>query len=376
MQAAKILWANPIENYLAHRMEIDASIARVLQSGTYILGPETQGFEEEFARYLEVPHAIGVGSGTEALHLALKACNIGPGDEVITVGHTATATVAAIELCGADPVLVDIDPDTYTLDPSKIKDAVTRKTKAIVPVHLYGQPADVASILAVAQENNLMVIEDCAQAHGAVYHSRKVGSWGDLAAFSFYPTKNLGALGDGGMVVTRNGPLAKKVRLLREYGWEKRFFSVTPGWNSRLDEIQAGVLRVKLKYLDWDNRKRRALAAAYHQGLATCPVDLPRERSGSYHVYHLFVIRTSNRDSLSRFLDQRGIGTAVHYPVPLHLQPAYRGRVKISGPMTVTEEVFSKILSLPLYPELDFSRLNRVVEGIRDFFRESNPPRG
>ena len=376
MQASKILWANPIENYLAHRMEIDASIARVLQSGTYILGPETQAFEEEFARYLEVPHAIGVGSGTEALHLALKACNIGLGDEVITVGHTATATVAAIELCGADPVLVDIDPDTYTLDPSKIKNAVTRKTKAIVPVHLYGQPADVASILAVAQENNLKVIEDCAQAHGAVYHSRKVGSWGDLAAFSFYPTKNLGALGDGGMVVTRNGPLAKKVRLLREYGWEKRFFSVTPGWNSRLDEIQAGVLRVKLKYLDWDNRKRRALAAAYHQGLATCPVDLPRERSGSYHVYHLFVIRTSNRDSLSRFLDQRGIGTAVHYPVPLHLQPAYRGRVKISGPMTVTEEVVSKILSLPLYPELNFSRLNRVVEGIRDFFRESDPPRG
>ena len=269
MQASKILWANPIENYLAHRMEIDASIARVLQSGTYILGPETQGFEEEFARYLEVPHAIGVGSGTEALHLALKACNIGPGDEVITVGHTATATVAAIELCGADPVLVDIDPDTYTLDPSKIKNAVTRKTKAIVPVHLYGQPADVASILAVAQENNLKVIEDCAQAHGAGYHSRKVGSWGDLAAFSFYPTKNLGALGDGGMVVTRNGPLAKKVRLLREYGWEKRFFSVTPGWNSRLDEIQAGVLRVKLKYLDGDNRKRRALAVAYHQGLAT-----------------------------------------------------------------------------------------------------------
>jgi len=376
MQEFKILWANPIENYLAHRVEIDASIARVLQSGTYILGPETQAFEEEFARYLEVPHAIGVGSGTEALHLALKACNIGLGDEVITVGHTATATVAAIELCGANPVLVDVDPDTYTLDPSKIKNAVTHKTKAIIPVHLYGQSADLASILAIARENNLKVIEDCAQAHGAVYHSRKVGSWGDLAAFSFYPTKNLGALGDGGMVVTRNGPLAKKVRLLREYGWEKRFFSVTPGWNSRLDEIQAGVLRVKLKYLDWDNRKRRALAAAYHQGLATCPVDLPRERSGSYHVYHLFVIRTSNRDSLSRFLDQRGIGTAVHYPVPLHLQPAYRGRVKISGPMTVTEEVVSKILSLPLYPELDFSRLNRVVEGIRDFFRESNPPRG
>jgi len=376
MQAFKILWANPIENYLARQREIDASIARVLQSGTYILGPETQGFEEEFARYLEVPHAIGVGSGTEALHLALKACNIGPGDEVITVGHTATATVAAIELCGADPVLVDIDPETYTLDPSEIKNAITRKTKAIIPVHLYGQSADLESILAEARENNLKVIEDCAQAHGAVYHSRKVGSWGDLAAFSFYPTKNLGALGDGGMVVTRNGPLAQKVRLLREYGWEKRFFSVTSGWNSRLDEIQAGVLRVKLKYLDWDNRKRRALAAAYHQGLATCPVDLPRERSGSYHVYHLFVIRTSNRDSLSRFLDQRGIGTAVHYPVPLHLQPAYKGRVKISGPMTVTEKVVPKILSLPLYPELNFSRLNRVVEGIRDYFRESDGPRG
>jgi dTDP-4-amino-4,6-dideoxygalactose transaminase len=376
MQAFKILWASPIENYLARQQEIDVSIARVLQSGTYILGPETQRFEEEFARYLDVPHAIGVGSGTEALHLALKACNIGPGDEVITVGHTATATVAAIELCGADPVLVDIDPETYTLDPTEIKNAVTRKTKAIIPVHLYGQSADLESILAEARKNNLKVIEDCAQAHGASYHSRKVGSWGDLSAFSFYPTKNLGALGDGGMVVTQNGPLAQKVKLLREYGWEKRFFSVTRGWNSRLDEIQAGVLRVKLKYLDSDNRKRRALAAAYHQGLATCPVDLPGERSESYHVYHLFVIRTSNRDSLSRFLDQRGIGTAVHYPVPLHLQPAYKGRVKISGSMTVTEKVAPKILSLPLYPELTFSRLNRVVEGIRDFFRESNPPRG
>ena len=279
MQEFKILWANPIENYLARRTEIDASIARVLQSGTYILGPETQRFEEEFARYLDVTHAIGVGSGTEALHLALKACNIGPGDEVITVSHTAAATVAAIELCGADPVLVDIDPDTYTLNPTEIKNAVTRKTKAIIPVHLYGQPADLEPLLAIARENQLKVIEDCAQAQGAVYHSRKAGSWGDLAAFSFYPTKNLGALGDGGMVVSRDRQLAQMVRRLREYGWEKKFFSLIPGWNSRLDEIQAAVLRVKLKYLDEDNRKRRELAAAYSQGLATWPVELPRERS-------------------------------------------------------------------------------------------------
>lgn len=373
MPEIKILWASPIENYLAHQREIDASISRVLQNGIYILGPETQRFEEEFARYLDVAYALGVGSGTEALHLALKACGIGPGDEVITVSHTAAATVAAIELCGAVPVLVDIDPDTYTLNPSAINRAVTQRTKAIIPVHLYGQPADLEPILTVARENKLKVIEDCAQAHGAVYHSRKVGTWGDLAAFSFYPTKNLGALGDGGMVVTRDKPLAQKVKLLREYGWEKRFFSVTPGWNSRLDEIQAAVLRVKLKNLDGDNRKRRALAVAYHQGLATCPVELPRERSGSYHVYHLFVMRTSNRDSLSSFLDQRGIGTAVHYPVPLHLQPAYQGRVKISGPMSVTEKVVREILSLPLYPELTIPRLNRVVESIRVFFGKRDP---
>jgi len=254
-------------SYQEHKEEIDAAISRVLESGWYILGEEVRSFEKEFSKYIGVNHGIGVGNGTDAITLALKACGIGPGDEVITVSHTAVATVAAIELSGATPVLIDISPDTYTLDPDHLKEAITPKTKAVLPVHLYGHPADMDRIIPIAEEHDLYVIEDCAQSHGSIHHRKKTGSLGDIAAFSFYPTKNLGAIGDGGMVVTDDANLAEQVRLLRQYGWKERNKSSIPGLNSRLDEVQAAILRVKLQYLDSENLRRRSIANIYKQRL-------------------------------------------------------------------------------------------------------------
>jgi len=356
--------ANPAAQYRSHKAEIDHAIHRVLDSGWYILGEEVRAFEAEFAAYIGVKFAIGVGSGTEALHLALRACDIGPGDEVITVSHTAVATVVAIELCGATPVLADIDVDRYTLDPEKLPRLLTPCTKAIVPVHLYGQPADMTPILEIAHRHGFKVIEDCAQAHGATYQGQRVGSWGDIACFSFYPTKNLGALGDGGMVVTDDPALAEKARLLREYGWAERYVSHIRGWNSRLDELQAAVLRVKLKYLDADNAVRARLATTYNQLLADEDLRLPAERPESNHVYHQYVIRTKRRDELRAFLKERGIGTLVHYPVPVHLQPAYRGRLPGGDDLPETERVAREVLSLPMYPELAESDVKSVAEAI------------
>lgn len=279
--------ANPKVQYLAYRGEIDAAVGRVLESGWYILGEEVKAFEEEFATYIGVSCGIGVGSGTEAIHLALVSCGIGPGDEVITVSHTAVATVAAIELAGATPVLVDIEPDFFTLNPNKLEEAITPRTKAVLPVHLYGQPADLDPILEIARKHHLRVIEDCAQAHGAMYKDKRAGSYGDMACYSFYPTKNLGALGDGGIIVTNDTELAKKARLLREYGWAQRYVSHLAGWNTRLDEIQAAILRVKLKHLDEDNSKRARLAEIYNRKLSTTNLILPKRRENSTHAYHL-----------------------------------------------------------------------------------------
>jgi dTDP-4-amino-4,6-dideoxygalactose transaminase len=299
------------------------------------------------------------------LHVALAACGIGPGDEVITVAHTAVATVSAIELCGAVPVLVDIAPDTFTLDPIRLARALSPRTKAIVPVHLYGQPAALAPILAFAQHHGLRVIEDCAQAHGARYGSRRVGAWGDMAAFSFYPTKNLGALGDGGAVVTNDPTLAERARLLREYGWAERYVSHIAGWNSRLDEVQAAVLRVKLKYLDADNAARARLAARYDLGLKGVGLGLPPVRAEGEHVYHLYVVRSTQRDDLQAFLKARGVGALVHYPVPVHLQPAYRGRLRGSDSLPETERAAREVLSLPMSPELTEAEVDGVIEQVR-----------
>jgi dTDP-4-amino-4,6-dideoxygalactose transaminase len=366
-----ILQANPLASYLAHQADIDAAVARVLHSGRYILGPETAAFEEEFARYLGARYAVGVGSGTEALHLALVACGVGPGDEVITVSHTAVATVAAIELCGAAPVLVDIEPRSFTLDPARIEPALTARTRAIVPVHLYGQPADLDPILALARQYNLRVIEDCAQAHGAVYRGRRVGTWGDIAAFSFYPTKNLGAIGDGGLVATNDERLAGQARLLRQYGWRQRYVSDVPGWNTRLDELQAAILRARLPGLDADNAQRQRLAALYHERLAGMPVIMPEELPDRCHVYHLYVIRCPRRDELAVYLGEQGIGTQIHYPVPIHLQPAYSGRVSPAGALPVTEQAAQEILSLPLYPELAADDVETVAQHIRRFYGQA-----
>jgi len=362
-----IIGANPKSQYLAHKAEIDEAVSRVLDSGWYILGEEVHAFEAEFASYIGISHAVGVGSGTEALHLALAACGIGEGDEVITVSHTAVATVAAIELTGATPVLVDIEPDFFTVDTNKLESAITPLTKAIIPVHLYGQPVDLDAILMIARKQGLRVIEDCAQAHGATHKGRRVGSYGDLACFSFYPTKNLGALGDGGMVVTGDSELAEQVNLLREYGWAERFVSHFVGWNSRLDELQAAVLRVRLRYLDEDNASRMRIAATYKDRLSGCDVVLPAQREDVTHVFHLYVMRSSRRDELLSFLRDRGVGAGIHYPVPVHLQPAYQGRLPGSDALPETERAATEILSLPIYPELSDEDVLAVVEAIRAF---------
>ena len=358
--------ANPRAQYLSHKAEIDSAIAAVLGGNRYILGPQTRAFETEFASYIGLKFGVGVGSGTEALHLAMRACEIGPGDEVITVSHTAVATVAAIELAGATPVLVDIDPKTYTLNPDRLADAITSRTKAIIPVHLYGGAADLDPILKIARRQKLKVIEDCAQAHGTLYHDRRVGSRGDVAIFSFYPTKNLGAIGDGGLVATDDPTLAEKLDLLRQYGWRERYVSEVAGWNTRLDELQAALLRVKLRYLDQDNARRHSLAAIYAEQLPdsiTTPIEAPNTR----HVYHLYVVRHPQRDELSKYLSERGIGTAIHYPVPIHLQPAYRGRLGDVGSLPETEKAAREILSLPIYPELKETEVQTVAKAIQDF---------
>ena len=360
----KLLSSNPRANYLAHKGEIDAAIACVLDSGRYILGQEVTAFENEFAAYIGVQFAIGVASGTAALHLALRACGIKRGDEVITVSHTAVATVVAIELCGAIPVLVDIDLNTYTIAPNLIESAITQRTKAIIPVHLYGYPADMEGIMAIAHRHGLWVIEDCAQSHGALYKGRKTGAWGHIATFSFYPTKNLGSIGDGGMVATNDPTLAERVRLLREYGWRQRYVSDFPGFNSRLDELQAAILRVKLRYLDEENLKRQVLAKIYDEVLLATSLTLPSSVPGANHVYHQYVVRSEHRDSLREFLGARGIGTLIHYPIPIHRQPAYQGRLRSVGSMVNTEAVARKILSLPIYPELTTEQVRHVGEVI------------
>jgi dTDP-4-amino-4,6-dideoxygalactose transaminase len=369
---------DPRANYLAHRDEIDAAIGDVLMAGRYILGAQVAAFEAEFAAYLGAGHAVGVGSGTDALHLALRACGIGPGDRVFTVSHTAVATVAAVELAGAQPVLVDIDPASFTMDPNRLEDAVIKLATgagapvanfrgAIIPVHLYGHPADMAAILEIARRHDLAVIEDCAQAHGAAIGGRKTGTFGDIAAFSFYPTKNLAALGDGGAVATDDARLAERVRLLREYGWRDRYVSAIPGLNSRLDALQAAILRVKLRYLDAENARRRALAQRYTELLAGPDVRPPTARPDVTHVYHQYVIRAARRDALQAHLRQQGIGTLIHYPVPVHMQPAYAGRLTIRAGLPETEAAVQEILSLPIFPELDEAEVGQIAEAIAGF---------
>jgi dTDP-4-amino-4,6-dideoxygalactose transaminase len=364
---------DPRSGYFAQRAAIDAAIGRVLKGGTYILGREVEAFEAAFADFLGVAYAVGVASGTDAIEIALRACGIGFGDLVFTVSHTAVATVAAIERAGATPVLIDVEPGTYTMAPHELSRALKTpgagRPAAIVPVHIYGQPAELAALAEIARAHGLRLIEDCAQCHGALYGELPVGTFGDMGCFSFYPTKNLGALGDGGIVVTNDRALATSLRELREYGWRERYVSARQGIGSRLDAIQAAILGVKLGSLGADNARRRAIAGRYDDALAGLPLTVPARRPRTTHVFHQYVIRLAERDKLRARLRAAGIGTGIHYPVPVHGQPAYRGRLAC-GPsgLGVSDRAAPQILSLPIYPQLPDPAIDRVIAEIRAFF--------
>lgn len=360
--------ANPGAGYRAYRTEIDAAVARVLASGWYVLGAEGVAFERDFAAWLGAARAVGCANGTDALALALRALGIGPGSAVVTVSHTAVATVAAIEMAGAVPILVDIDPPHYTMEPAELADVLAHPPpgvppiRAAIPVHLYGQPADLAPILASCRAHGVAVIEDCSQAHGATLGGRKLGTLGDVGAFSLYPTKNLGALGDGGVLATDDAALAERLAALRQYGWRSHYVSEAVGVNSRLDELQAAILRVKLRHLDAGNARRATIAAVYDAALAGRGVHPPARRPGATHVFHQYVVRVRQRDAVQARLRAAGIATGVHYPMPVHLQPAYRGRVAL-GPSAcrASETAASEVLSLPVYPELTEAEVQRIA---------------
>jgi len=356
-----IAQADPGRSYRAHAAEIDEAIRRVLERGRFVLGEEVDSFEREFAEWVGTRFAVAVGSGTDAIAIALRAAGVGVGDEVITVSHTAVATVAAIEMVGAAPVLVDVDPATMTIDPRAIEACVGPSTRAIVPVHLYGHPAAMDEIREIGRRHSLRIIEDAAHAHGAELRSRRAGALGDAAAFSFYPTKNLGALGDGGAITTDDADLASACRRLRQYGWDAERNSQAPGVNSRLDEIQASVLRVKLRTLSGEIERRREIAARYSAALRVGRLTLPSEAPGARHAFHLYVVRAPDRARLGAELGRRGIGTAVHYPIPVHRQPGYAGRLRC-GSLGITERAACEVLSLPVYPELSDSEVDTVIE--------------
>lgn len=363
--------AAPLAQYRSQAGAIDAAIRRVLDSGHYILGDEVEAFERSFAEFCGAGHAIGVNSGTDAIKLALRALGIGAGDEVITVSHTALATVAAILETGATPVLVDVDPVHRTIDPDKICAALTPRSRAIVPVHVYGQAADMAAILGIAQRQGLKVIEDCAQAAGGRYRGGRLGSLGDAGCFSFYPTKNLGAIGDGGMVMTSDAQLAGRVRQLRQYGWDERRRTQDIGCNSRLDALQAAILAAKLPHLDDGNSRRAALARRYAAGLGDLPLKLPMTaaRADVDHVFHLYVVECDEAEGLQRHLAARDVGSAAHYRVPVHRHDGYAGRVVVpAAGLPVTEKLAARVLSLPIYPELTDADADRVIAAVRDYF--------
>ncbi len=363
---------DPRAGYLAHRAAVDAAIAAVLAGGSYVLGEQVRGFERAFADYLGLGHAVGVANGTDALALALRALGVGPGDRVAVVSHTAVATIAAIGMTGATPVFVDIDPDRYTMDPASLESVLRRdRIAAVVVVHLYGQPADLDTILPLARAHGARVVEDCAQAHGATWHGQRVGSFADVSAFSFYPTKNLGTYGDGGLVATADAAIAERLVAMRQYGWDADRVSRVPGVNSRLDELHAAVLRVGLEHLDTWNARRAAIADRYDALLGerlkrpkavTCPARIP----GAGHVFHQYVVRVAGRAAIREQLGRAGIGTAIHYAVPAHRMPAYQGVERAPGGLPHTERVVEEILSLPMFPQLTDDAVQRVVNALAD----------
>lgn len=348
--------------------EVDEALHNVVSNADFILGKDVELFEHEFAHFCEADYAVGVDSGTSALELALRAYGIGEGDEVITVSHTFIATVAAISYTGARPVLIDIDPDTYNIDVAQIEPAVTPRTKAIVPVHLYGQAADLDPILSIARKHNLIVIEDACQAHGALYKGKSVGAEGDAGCFSFYPGKNLGAYGDAGMIVTNSKELADRVRLLRNYGQSQKYQHVIMGYNRRLDSLQAAVLRAKLRHLDGWNASRRRAAKFYDEMLKDVDgVRTPYHAEESVHVYHLYVIQHPKRDQLLKYLKEQGVYAGLHYPTPVHLQPCYEHLGTPRGSLPFTEAAASRVISLPMFAEITEEQIEYVCDRIKSF---------
>jgi dTDP-4-amino-4,6-dideoxygalactose transaminase len=362
--AVKVPFLDLRAQYHSIKPEIDAAVAKIMESSQFVLGEEVAGFEREFAAYSGAAHGVAVNSGTSALHLAFLAAGIGPGDEVITVPHTFVATVAAIRYTGARAVFVDVDPVTYTIDPGKVEAALTPRTKAVVPVHLYGHPADMDPILEVARRRKLLVVEDAAQAHGAKYKGRPVGSMGDLACFSFYPGKNLGAYGEGGLVATSNEGYARTIRMLRDWGQDRKYHHLLPGYNYRMEGLQGAILRVKLRHLERWTEARRAHAARYGALLADTGLGLPSEAPGCRHVYHVYAVRTRERENLMEKLGEQGIQTGIHYPVPVHLQPAYADPAWSRGSFPQSEKAADEVVSLPMYPEMTEEHLQAVSQAL------------
>ena len=359
-----IPYADLQAQYRSIKTEIDTAVLRVLDSAQFILGDEVAAFEREFAAYAGARDAIGLNSGTSALHVALLAAGIGPGDEVITVPYTFVATAAAIVYAGATPVFVDVDAVTCCMAPDQIERVITPRTRAIMPVHLYGHPADMDPILAIAARHGLVVIEDAAQAHGARYKDRPCGSIGELAGFSFYPGKNLGAYGEGGAAVTSDAAMAKRMRLLRSWGEERRYEHTIKAFNYRMDGIQGAILRVKLRHLERWTEARRARAADYARAFAGSSVRLPVEMPGCRHVYHVYAVRLRNRDDVRAQLQAKGIQTGVHYPIPIHMQPAYRDLGYQAGDFPVSEEIAAEVLSLPIFPEMTPAQVQEVADAV------------
>lgn len=361
--------------YASIEAELNAAMRDVLLKTDYILGKDVELFEEEFAAYCGADHAVGLDSGMSALELALRACGVGPGDEVITAANSFIASALAITHSGATPVLVDVDPETYNIDVAAVAQAITPRTRAILPVHLYGQPADLDPIMEIARRHGLAVIEDACQAHGARYKGRRVGGLGHAAAFSFYPGKNLGAYGDGGMVVTNDAGIAQSVRMLRNYGQREKYQHVVLGYNRRLDTLQAAVLRVKLRYLDAWNGARRQHAARYNELLRGHDLVIPSEAAYAESVWHLYVVRVAQRDGLRAHLTTNGIATGIHYPVPIHLQPAYADLGYGAGDFPISERAAQEIVSLPMYAELGAEAIAGVAEAVLSFLAEREQPR-
>lgn len=351
--------------YRELKTEIDAAVHRVLDSGWYILGPEVDAFEAEWAEWCGADHAVGLANGLDALILALRALDVGPGDEVIVPSNTYIATWLAVSAVGARPVPVEPDPATHNIDPARIVAAITSATKAVLAVHLYGQPADLDPILALARQHGLAVIEDAAQAHGARYKGRRIGAHGDVVCWSFYPGKNLGALGDGGAVTTNRSDLADRIRVLRNYGSRMKYVNEVQGVNSRLDPLQAAVLRVKLPYLDAWTDRRRAIAAAYAEGLQQTGLILPHVPDWADPVWHLYVVRTPDRDGLQKRLGAAGVGTLIHYPIPPHMQAAYADLGLLSEALPVARQLAGEVLSLPIGPQMPLSDVDRVIEAVK-----------